>query len=329
MTAILVVSSQTEVERLMPWGWLFANSADLPLMVVVAQENSGKRVWKDLRMDEEPTKLLDAFRTMGKSPSWEGEPETDCSPDHSEITYKQLRDPNIDRAMLALLPKLQARMLIVHMDEPGRDLDRSWQGRLYRKANCESIFLRVPSAAKAESGRILVPTNGDTNSNAALRRASKIASITERPVTALLVSPRVDELSREAGEKTIDTMVTRVLGKRGPVIDRSVYLADDISTGVQQVLEATSFDSNDDDEVPDKSIELVLIGAWRNRTIRKIMQSAGSGESLVGSDAPAFAAVKAGVALGPRSRQAIERVVQQWVPQICLLYTSPSPRDRG
>lgn len=316
MTAILVVHSQAEVERLVPWGRLFARSADLSLTVVVAQENTGKRVWKDIRLDEEPTSLIDAFRAVGTAPATNGESEADASPDHADITYKQLRDPNIDRALLELLPKLQARMLIVHMDEPGRDLDRSWQGRLYRKANCESILLRVPSAATAEVGRILVPTNGDTNANAALRLASKIASTCERPVTALMVTPRVDALSREAAEKTVDRMVSSVLGKRATNVDRCVHLADDFSIGVQHVLEATANRESDTPDARNQSIELVLIGAYRNRTIRKVMQSAGSGESLIGSNAPAFAAVKAGVALGPRSRQAIERVVQQWVPQI-------------
>ncbi len=316
MTAILVVSSQTEVERLLPWGWLFAHSADLPLMVVVAQENSGKRVWKDLRLDDEPTTLLDAFRAVGTAPSSDDEAASNKSPDHSEITSKQLRDPNIDRAILELLPKQQARMLIVHMDELGRDLDRSWQGRLYRKANCESILLRVPNAATSEGGRILVPTNGDTNANAALRRASQIATVNERPVTALLVSPGGDILSLEAAEKNVDNIVTRVLGKRSSSVDRCVHLADEFSVGIQDVLEAASHGKAVGAPACDESIELVLIGAYRNRTIRKVMQSAGSGESLVGADAPAFAAVKAGVALGPRSRQAIERVVQQWVPQI-------------
>ena len=316
MTAILVVSSQTEVERLLPWGWLFAHSADLPLLVVVAQENSGQRVWKDLRLDDEPTTLLDAFRAVGTAPSSDDEAASNKSPDHSEITYKQLRDPNIDRAILDLLPKQQARMLIVHMDELGRDLDRSWQGRLYRKANCESILLRVPNAATSEGGRILVPTNGDTNANAALRRASQIATVNERPLTALLVSPGGDILSLEAAEKNVDNIVTRVLGKRSSSVDRCVHLADEFSVGIQDVLEAASNGKAVGSSACKESIELVLIGAYRNRTIRKVMQSAGSGESLVGADAPAFAAIKAGVALGPRSRQAIERVVQQWVPQI-------------
>ena len=313
MSAILVVNNQSEISRLLPWAWMFAKSAELQLTVIVAQQSGGKRIWKDIQVDTDDVSLLDAFQAIGTKPP-NGIEASEVEPlDHSEVRYKQLRDAHPDRAILDLLPSLQAKMLIIQLDEPSRDLDKTWEGRAYRRANCESILLRVPAGATLESHRILIPTNGDTNANTALRRGYAISQTDQREVTALYVSSQMDRLSREAAEKTVDDLVTGALGRRGNQIERKVELAVDFPTGMKQVLNAADTGQSD---VADRPIDLVMIGAYKNRTIRNVFQrKPGNGSSSYVNE-PAFAAVKAGVAIGPRYRQAIERVIQQWVPQI-------------
>ncbi len=300
MSAFLVVTNEQEAERLMPWALKIARSEDRELQVVIAQQKEGRREWSKVELEEttdrERIGLLEALRRLAKLDSQidDGGNEEDFH----ETSIRRLRDPLPDRALLKELAS--CKLLIVALNEPVRDSAKSWPGRLFRSAPCETIFLRVPANAKPDIERILVPTDGKVNANAALRRADSIRRRYGSEITALYVEPKLDIVSKEAGTLQLKRIVRRALGNKE--IRQKVIVSDQVVDGLRQAME--------------EPYDLVLVGAYRDRTIRRFFFGNESSGLFRNSDQTGFAAVRAGMPLGTRFHRFCERQVQRYVPQL-------------
>ena len=58
MSVALVITSESQAIRLLPWAWMFARSQDAELTVVRAQKRAGERVWREVETVEECERIL-------------------------------------------------------------------------------------------------------------------------------------------------------------------------------------------------------------------------------------------------------------------------------
>ena len=163
-------------------------------------------------------------------------------------------------------------------------------------------FLRVPGGSASVSRKILVPTSGGANANAAVRRAEAIAKAYDGQVTALYVEAEVDLVAQEVGKRVLRRIVRRAASGDPKAIQQKVIVANRLLDGVTEAMS--------------DSYDLVLIGAYRDRTIRRIFFGTISEQLFAGPQAPAFAAVRAGLPFSTQLRQFCERKVQEIVPQL-------------
>ena len=266
MSAALIVTNENEAQRLIPWANLLALSDGTELHVIIAQQRDGDQVWGEVepRLVEEVEGVGDGEpgrvgakggvgeeggeggtgdqRSSGLAETvWRlarmGDAGNENATARVEITMHRLRDPFPDRALCDLLPKLSVQLLILPLDELQRESEKQWKGRLYRSSSCETIYLRVPAADCAVADRILVPTAGGTNANAALRRATMIADVSGGAVTAVYVQSDVGELTRDVGERVLERNVRRGVGRKSrDAVGRKVIIGAGIIDGIEQSL---------------------------------------------------------------------------------------------
>ncbi|MEM7311535.1 MAG: DUF389 domain-containing protein [Planctomycetota bacterium] len=305
MAAVLVVNSESEISRLMPWAWQIAKSSDLELEVVIAQVRDGNREWTEVDLKEgksegpEIPALLETLQRLARIDKTGG---NESPGESGDVVVRRLRDPAPDRALVEELRANNSELLILPLDGPIKDSAKTWTGRLYRGADCEAIYLRVPANAPAEFKRILVPTAGDPNANAAVKRADTLAKHSEGEVTALFVTPDFDAYSSDVGQRKLGRYVRRAIGKDASRIRPVAVVGDDFLAGLREQLCET--------------YDLVLVGAYRDRTIKRVFFGSVSKEVFEGPDAPAFAAVRAAIPFRTRFQQFVERQVQTYVPQL-------------
>lgn len=313
MSAVLIVTNDNEAQRLIPWATLLARADSKSLHVIVTQEKEGDREWEETTLreptvedEEEPNEdsaavLESAVRRLAGLDNDES-----SDPVEIEVTIHRLKDPTPDRALQQLLPKLGARLLILPLDEMVRESEKEWKGRLYRASTCETIYLRAAAGKEVEANRILVPTAGGTNASAALRRADLIAKENDGEVTSLYVQQNAGELTNEVGERVLERNVRRAIGRRrGETARQVVVVGNNVIDGIEGTMS----------QAP-QLYDLVMIGAYRHRTIRKIFFGKLANDCFSGENSPAFAAVRAGLPLGSRFQQFCERQVQQYIPQL-------------
>ncbi len=307
MTAVLVVTTESEIPRLMPLACQLAKSAELDLQIIFAQVREGSREWSNVDLkssqtdDSLPPTLFDTLQRLAKVKS-DGESGVSSGEDSEEVVVRRLRDPSPDRALMEELPSIGAELLILPLEGPIKNSASTWTGRLYRGVACEAVYLRVPSNATVECQRILVPTAGEPNANAAVKRACALAKHAEGELTTLYVAMDVDAVSSEVGRRKLGRYVRRALGKDAAQVRQVVAVGDDFLAGLRDHL--------------CEPYDLVLIGAYRDRTIRRVFFSSVSKQVFEGPDAPAFAAVRAALPFRTRFQQFMERQVQTYVPQL-------------
>lgn len=308
MSTVLIVTNESEAQRMIPWGKLLARCESDSLVVVIAQEKPGDREWEEVELKErsdDDDSVPDLAQSVRRLAGLES-PDPDAADGEAiTLTTFRLRDGSPDKALLELLPKLGCKQLILPLDEITRESEQRWMGKLYRTSPSETLYLRSqPDRVAAK--KILVLVSECENSYAALRRAVSIAGEFEGEVTAAYIQADTGELSREVGQRVLERNVQRSVGRRrADDIRKMVIVGNDLVDGIRETMNRAPH-----------LFDLVLVGANRHRTIRKIFFGKLSTECFSGENSHGYATVRAGFPFSTRFQQFWERQVQAFVPQL-------------
>ena len=314
LSVALIVTSEGEAQRLLPWAWRMAVAERMDLVLLRVQQRDEITALTTIDVPEEMERVapgvLELWQQLNQGQTGLlSEPAIDESAAEPEelprqelqLTIKQLSHPHPDVVLDDHLRREGVTLLLLPLDERIREGQGRWKGMLYRKVGCQVVFLRAPSQQAADLKRILVPTAGSENADAALQLACDIGKQHNAKVTALFVERPVGHDSQEVGERILNRNVRKAVGSTVEV-EQKVIVADSLIEGVRQ-------------EMTDP-YDLVLIGALGNRTIRSVFFGSVSNELFSGVDAPAFAAVRASHPVSTKVQEWLKRHLRRAVPQL-------------
>ncbi|MCA9184205.1 MAG: TIGR00341 family protein [Pirellulaceae bacterium] len=325
MTVAVLVNSAQEATRMVPWGARLAWALQTDLMIVQPVRKSGPpgaRQWieldsQDPNATDESPRLLTAV-SMALEPFWysprdDDDPDataasssTDSSERHRlHVSVRKLAAASPDNALAEEVPKLAIDLLLIPLQEPLPEHhdELKWERHLFHHAPCTTMYLRTLRDIDDVFDNILIPAGGGPHAEVGLQLAVELAKLYNVTITALYVTQDVDEVSQHVGERMLQRIVRRALGKDADDrIRLRVALADHLQDGISNVL-------------PD-GYDLVLIGATWEATIRKLLFGTAREDSKGAGRVAAWGAIRAPIPLHNRVRQALERFVESRVPQL-------------
>ncbi len=253
MSVLVVIFRQAEAEALTRWGWRFARASKRDLVVLWAEKGAkaGRPTSIPMEDSQHPSRSLPGLAEIFEALEAPEPPEQGDSEEAMEVEVKHLIHADLTRGVLREIERSDSRLLVLgqRSDGRGRPDGSGIVRRLFRRAPCAVLLLRLGAAPGDSCKRILVASAGGEHSRQALRLAGQCAEAEGGTVVPLLVEPDANEFAQELGDRILLRYIAEAgLQDQGDIEPR-VEVAASLSAAVARVA-AEGFD-------------LVLMGASR------------------------------------------------------------------
>ncbi len=187
------------------------------------------------------------------------------------------------------------------VDPGARELNR----RIYDRAVCDSILLRLGNQMLDECDRVLVPSAGGPHSRVALKKASRIASRFSGSITPLYIAPDIGEDDGQAvGHRILAGVISSAgVNNRDCEVHPEVIVANGVGKGIAEAVAGSDYD-------------LILIGASNSVSVKRKLFGALPPGLLDGDNAATIAVIRKRHSMGHRIRDFVERFFSLRVPQL-------------
>lgn len=178
--------------------------------------------------------------------------------------------------------------------------------RVFERAVCDTMLIRLGERAVEECDTVLIPSAGGPHSRLALRVGSCLASRFDGTITPLFVEAEIGE---EDGQAVGHLVLDRVLGEAGlsradkEHVQPEVVVANRVGKGIIEAAHRKPYD-------------LVLLGASNKGTVKRKLYGAIPARMLKGEDALTLAVIRRRYSMGHRLRDALERFFRLRIPQL-------------
>ena len=295
------------------WAIHLAKARRMDLLILQGVEDREERV-AEVPLDEPPGKettgiVREVMRIVEKSPELRPGPrgrtgaveeEESKEPQIVHMRFIQLHYTSLRALRRLVLTELgrnkvslytEAREQLLDM----RDTDYVIESRLFlRYIPCE-VELCQGLKEGNELSRVLTTAVSGLDGKAAMRLGLDLAAQADRPFTALHVNPDVGPLAEQVGERRLDRLLKKSLGKKLPAINRRVVVENQIHHGSRRVWEEGNHD-------------LIVMGTPRSQIETTI-------GAKLGKDVTAVFVCAASPFANPLKR-IVEEGLQRFVPQI-------------
>jgi uncharacterized hydrophobic protein (TIGR00271 family) len=238
----------------------------------------------------------------------EGTESPDQAPPHIiHLRLKQLPLKNLTSFRQLLLADVKKEKLSLvtaaRRELNTTDPDFIKERRIFlRFAPCEVVFCFGLEEDNRFS-KILVGTSTGPHGVSALRLGKDLAADSPHPLTALRVNPGIGPDSEQVGERRLDALLKKGLGKDQKDVDRRVVVDDQAARGIRQTWESGSFD-------------LVILGASRLGLFGSHIGGGVGARLSRGETRPTVVIVSSGSPIRNRFLGLTEGFVERMVPQI-------------
>ncbi len=176
-------------------------------------------------------------------------PETPEAPARSEVEVRKLTHADLCRGVLKEIERSSARLLMLggRSSGHGRPEGSGVGRRLFQKAPCTALLMRLGSTDGESCQRILVPAAGGQHSQEALRWAGRCCDAEGGSFVSLFVESDSGEEAQEVGERILHRTLSEAGLQDHPSLEERVELAASVSAGIAKVAE--------------EGYDLVLMGA--------------------------------------------------------------------
>jgi uncharacterized hydrophobic protein (TIGR00271 family) len=311
-TLVALLGPDLDASLQVQWALRLATSRRLDLLFLQRAPGTANRI-VEVPLDEPvpanaPEALREVFQCITASPELTVGPRrtTDQSGEvDNGIAVIHARLKRVDFTSLASLRKLVldelgerhvklltlARKNLADMS----DMELVGERRLFlRYLPCETVLCHGLEAGNPLS-RVLVATASDENGRMALRVGASLAAVPNGTCTALHVNPDVGFDSRRVGERRLQRVLTRSLGKDLPPVTRRVVIDNKIHEGIGRVWQEHHHD-------------LLVVGAPRGQFKPGVV-------TKYGKDATVVITIAAKPIANPL-KEIVEEGVRRIVPQI-------------
>ncbi len=303
MSVLAVVVQEKDLAGLLPWGCEFASGDDAGLVLV--EPVLGPRqepVQLDLTAAEpEPlvAHILELQATTEPPRGADGELRS-----LPQLRAFRVQGPDLVAAILELVDDLDGQLLIVAKHERlrGAGADEALVRQLFRQSPCATLLLRAAPESRMRRRRLLVPTAGGPNAEAALRWADRMARHADAQVTALFVEPPIGEDPELVGERLLETAIADANLEDSEHIERRVEVAEGVPEAIRAIAE--------------EDYDMVLIGASYQGFVRQMLFGTLPQHLMEGEDAVAVGVLRARKRLVSRLVETLEGWFSRRLPQL-------------
>lgn len=285
MAVVCVVESPGEAEGLIRWSMLFALSLGDERLVVLHSPGISRKEIEEHIASWEAEHPVVPERVIQKLDAEEKEDQI----------LDELRKPPVNLAVLG-----QNRFATCDAELLERNR------RIFERAVCDSILLRLGTRRVEECDSILIPSAGGPHSCLALRIGSRVANRFEGSITPLFVEPDIGE---EDGRAVGYRVLERVVREAGldysdqKHIRPEVIVSNVVEKGVSELAHREDFD-------------LVLCGASNALTVKRKLFGAIPPSMVDGEEGMSLAVIRRRHSVGHRIRDFFERFFRVRVPQL-------------
>ena len=226
MAVVAVAIQSRDISCLVRWGCEFASGDDAGLVMVQPVLGPESR-FEELDSETAPAdpflaEILTLCEKERNVPGGDGERRT-----LPALRVLRVHGPDLLKAVLKTIGEVDGQLLMLIKRERlrGNGADLTLTRQLFRRASCASMLLRATPESHLERQRILVPTAGGPNADAALRWAHRMAQHTDSEITALLVEPTPGEDPELVGERLLETAIADAGLSDSEQIERRVVVA--------------------------------------------------------------------------------------------------------
>ena len=302
MAVVAVAIQPRDVASLVRWGCEFASGDDAGLVLVQPRLGPESRL-EELEPDQhEDPFLSEVLARCEEERSVLGEDgEQRILP---ALRVMRVHGPDLLHEVLELIEEVDGQLLMLAKSEKlrGGGADLTLTRQLFRRASCASMLLRATPESHLQRHRVLVPTAGGPNADAALRWANRMARHTNSRITALLVEPTPGEDPELVGERLLEAAISDAGLEDSEQIDRRVVVANSVQNAIRDVAE--------------EGFDLILIGASYHGFIRQILFSTLPPHLLEGGSATAVGVLRAPRRLVSRTMEALQFWFSRRLPQL-------------
>lgn len=323
------IPSEKDAAPLVTWGVRFAQSSNSNLQIVFPRKSKGKeavqRVGRPdaesennihVKIFDEIDKVLNDQVLLASPPDKESQnsigdtikdnPDAvefvDSTLDQVIIRVKEIVSPTPEEASVSTIAELHPTLLILPAGEPvkGQKEKDNWLAKIWQQSECDTMLLRDNFPPKHQKLRILVATQGESDTDTALRRAFDLAKFCEGEVSLLFVRPDDDEVAEQVARLQLKRL-SRNLNISIKDVPQSIWLGDNLHTAIQKHCESDC-----------EPFDLVLAGTRREKTLRQLLRS----PDITADEYCALATIREGVPLTRRMWNKMTGWVRGKVPQL-------------
>lgn len=284
MAIATLIHSAEEAEGLIRWSLLFAvTDEDERVVIINAAGVSGAEIDEHVR-------------------NWGGD-----HPIPPEIEIVEVASPVSEGAILDELRKPFVRVAVIGQNRE-RGVDSEFlqlNRRIFDRAVCDSILIRLGDAPLTQCESILIPSAGGPHSKSALRRAHRIAQHFSGSLTPLYIEPDIGEDDGQAvGHRVLAKVIAGAgLSRSETRITPEVIVADRVGKGIYEAAKKKDYD-------------LILIGASDSLSVKRKLFGMIPEHMLEGDDCTTIAVIRKRQPVGHRVRDFVERFCSLRVPQL-------------
>ena len=284
MAVATLIHSSEEAEGLIRWSMLFALADGDERLIILHPESIEEA---ELRA------IIDRW-----------EEHHQVVPEREFVALKNVRDEE------AVLDQLRHPFITLAVFGQNRDAGvdpeaRELNRRIYDRAVCDSILLRLGNRTLEECDRILIPSAGGPHSRVALKKASRIASRFSGSITPLYVAADIGEEDGQAvGHRILGKVISGAgVNSQECEVHPEVIVANGVGKGIAEA-------------VSDADYDLILIGASNSVSVKRKLFGAIPPGMLDGDNAATIAVIRKRHSMGHRIRDFVERFFSLRVPQL-------------
>ena len=323
MTTILIATTPDEVQNLLPWASLLADSRGSQLSVLLTQRKKGETRLVEMSSEssDDDSELVSRARHtlagMSPPPS-SSEPVADHTTESASaaISMPSAFQAPADRPKLyqvvgeqwanglsQIIAPLSPSLVIVPAPESLKQQndDDAWQTSVLATVDCDVVVMRDDSVAVTGQLSIGVFLRDRADNETALNYSAGLAERFGGRVTAVYIEPAVGDDAASVGRRQVAFLLDRLVSPRV----RGLFTADAVvASKMSEAFQA----------IDPAKFDLLIFGTRDLREMRRFLKaSPGEGKE---SDIPAVAVVSQGASFSSRLWNRMDGWARSFIPQL-------------
>ena len=318
MTTILIATTPDEVQNLLPWATLLADSRGSQLSILLTQRKKGETRLSEISAEPQPdeSELLSRTRQVISAIAASGSasntgvdenaalavrmPESFHPPEHAprlfQVAGEQWGD-KLPEMVLQLSPSL---VIVPAPPSAKQKVHNDWQTHLREAVDCDVVLMRDDEVAVTDSLSICVFVRDRADNEAALNYAANLVERFSGKVSAVYIEPAVGDDAESVGQRQVEFQLDRLVSPRvRDMFSSSAVIASNTAEAFQAI-NPSEFD-------------LIIFGSRDLREMRRFLKVSPSAED---ASIPAVAVVSKGASLGRRLYSRADQWTRSIVPQL-------------